>query len=68
MKLVSQVRKKVQKKLSIEDIADMLEEEASVIKPIYDLLQSHADWEDERICSELENFMMNIDKEGTKKG
>ena len=53
LKLVSQVRKKVQKKLSIEEIADMLEEEAAVIKPIYDLLQRHTDWEDERVCREL---------------
>lgn len=53
LKLISQVRKKLRKKMPIEEIADMLEEEETVIAPICDLIQGHSDWDDERICREL---------------
>lgn len=53
LKLIGQVRKKLSKNISLEETADMLEEEMAAIAPIYDLLKSHPDWEDERICVEL---------------
>lgn len=53
LKLIGQVRKKLCKNISLEETADMLEEEKAAIAPIYDLLNSHPDWEDERICAEL---------------
>lgn len=53
LKLIGQVRKKLCKNISLEETADMLEEEKAAIAPIYDLLKSHPDWEDERICAEL---------------
>ena len=52
-KLISQVRKKTRKNMSIAVISEMLEEEVSVITPIYDLLQAHSDWDDEKISNEL---------------
>ena len=53
LKLISQVRKKVQKNNSIQEIADMLEEDSAVIAPVYDLIRTHDHWDDERIYSEL---------------
>ena len=53
LKLISQVRKKIRKNNSAEEIADMLEEEPAVIVRICDLIQNHPDWDDERISSEL---------------
>lgn len=53
LKMISLVRKKLHKRIEINEIADMLEEEAAVIEPIYELLQNHAEWDDERICREL---------------
>lgn len=53
LKLIGQVRKKLSKNISLEETADMLEEETAAIAPIYDLLKSHPDWEDERICAGL---------------
>lgn len=53
LKLIGQVRKKLCKNISLEETADMLEEEKAAIAPICDLLKSHPDWEDERICAEL---------------
>ena len=53
MTLVNQVCRKLTKGMNAVDIADMLEEEMAAIAPIYDLLKSHPDWEDERICAEL---------------
>lgn len=52
-KLVSQVRKKSSKNIPVLEIADMLEEDETVIRQIYDLLQEHPDWEDKQICDEL---------------
>ena len=53
LKLIGQVRKKLSKNIPLEETADMLEEETAAIAPIYDLLKSHPDWEDERICAGL---------------
>lgn len=52
-KLVSQVRKKSSKNIPVLEIADMLEEDETVIRQIYDLLQEHPDWDDKQICDEL---------------
>ena len=53
LKLINLVRKKLYKKMSMGEIADMLEEEGAVIALICDLIQAHTDWDDERICREL---------------
>ena len=53
LKLISQVRKKRNKNRSVKEIADMLEEEISVIAPVFALLQAHPDWDDEEIYKEL---------------
>lgn len=53
LKLISQVRKKIRKNSSAEEIADMLEEEPAAIARICDLIKNHPDWNDERISSEL---------------
>ena len=52
-KIISQVRKKAAKKISVPEIADMLEEEEAVIRQIFDLLQEHPDWDDKKICDSL---------------
>ena len=52
-KLVSQVRKKSSKNIPVLEIADMLEEDETVIRQIYDRLQEHPDWDDKQICDEL---------------
>lgn len=59
LKLVNLIRKKLYKRMPMEEIADMLEEEEAVVRPIYEMLQSHADWDDERICRELVAFREN---------
>ena len=53
LKLISQIRKKRNKNKPVKEIADMLEEEISVIAPVFALLQTHPDWDDEEICKEL---------------
>lgn len=53
LKLVSLVRKKIHKNKTVEEIAEILEEEPDTITPIYELLLLNPDWDDERICSEL---------------
>ena len=50
---VSLVRKKAAKNMSVSEIADLLEEDESVIRQIYGLLKEHPDWGDKRICDEL---------------
>lgn len=50
---VSLVRKKAAKNMSVSEIADLLEEDESVIRQIYGLLKEHPDWDDKRICDEL---------------
>ena len=56
LKLISLVRKKLRKNNSVEEIADMLEEEMASIAPIYALILDHPDWDDERIGSELKEL------------
>lgn len=55
LKLISQVRKKMHKGMSMEEIADILEEEETAIAPICALIQDNPDWEDKKICMELAN-------------
>ena len=49
-KAVSLVRKKAAKNMSVPEIADILEEEETVIRQIYDLLREHPDWDDRKVC------------------
>lgn len=56
LKLISQVRKKVRKNNSAEEIAEMLEEEPISIARICELIRNHPDWDDERISSELKGW------------
>ncbi|MCI8694477.1 MAG: hypothetical protein HFH91_17550 [Lachnospiraceae bacterium] len=56
MRKKKQKGKKIQKNNSIDEIADMLEEEPASISPIYDLIRSHPDWDDERISNELKDL------------
>ena len=65
LKLIGQVRKKLSKNISLEETADMLEEETAAIAPIYDLLKSHPDWEDERICAGLVKPESQASERGT---
>lgn len=53
LKLISQVRKKMMKNISVRDSADMLEEEVSLIQKIYDVLEIHSEWEDFEVYKEL---------------
>ena len=52
-KLISQVRRKVSKNISAEEIADMLEEDIDLIARIYNALKNHPDWNDEKIYESL---------------
>lgn len=54
VKLISQVRKKAIKKIPAEACADMLEERIDLVKLIYDTIFNHPDWDDIRICEELQ--------------
>ena len=56
MRKKKQKGKKIQKNNSIDEIADMLEEEPAFISPIYDLIRMHPDWDDEKISSELKEL------------
>lgn len=56
-KLVSLVRKKVTRDQTAEEIAVLLEEEPSRISEICDLIRKHPEWNDERICQELEDSL-----------
>ncbi len=53
-KLISQVRKKVSKNVSPEETAALLEEDTALIGQIHGLIRAHPEWDDERICQELE--------------
>ena len=55
-KVISQVRKKVAKGKSPEEIAEMLEEDISLIKEISGMLKDHPGWSDERISEELKRM------------
>lgn len=50
LKLISQVRKKFQKGLSSEQIAELLEEDSGTVQKIYTELQDHPDLNDKEIC------------------
>ncbi len=58
VKLICQAKKKAAKNISIEACAEMLEEDVSVIRRIYDLLKAHPEWNERRIFAEL-----NIEQE-----
>ena len=48
-KLISQIRKKAAKGMSPEEIADIFEEEYSLVSQIYNVMEHHPDWNDEKI-------------------
>ena len=50
----------MQKGTSVEDIADMLEEDFSVIQSICNIAEKYApEYEVEKICNEVENMLWN---------
>lgn len=59
LKLISQIRKKYLKGISVETCAEMLEENPDMVRQLYRILEVHPDWEDVRIgkvlSGELEN-------------
>ncbi len=59
-KLVSQVRKKMAKDIPAGEIADILEEDLTLILRIYDSLQKHPEWTDEEICHALGLVRQNV--------
>jgi len=52
-KLIGLVRRKMIKKLSAAEIAELLEEDNDSITKIYTLLKDHPDWDDEKIYHNL---------------
>lgn len=48
-KLISQVQKKISKEIAPEEIAEILEESAEQIQPIYDLAAANPGWDVDRI-------------------
>ena len=52
-KLISLVRKKMAKDMPPEEIAHILEEDLPLIQKIYNMIKSHPEWEDEKICQHL---------------
>ena len=52
-KLISQVLKKLKKNYKVSEIADMLEEDESIIQRISDAAQKYAPDYDETKCAEL---------------
>lgn len=52
-KVISLVRKKVTRNMSAEEIADMLEEDLTLIVRICNTLKEHPDWNDEQISKLL---------------
>ncbi|MCI9144291.1 MAG: Rpn family recombination-promoting nuclease/putative transposase [Lachnospiraceae bacterium] len=52
-KVISQVRKKVSRNMSAEEIADMLEEDIKLIFQICNAIKSHPDLDDEQISQHL---------------
>ncbi len=56
--LIRQCIKKLQKGTSVEDIADMLEEDFSVIQSICNIAEKYApEYEVKKICNEVENML-----------
>ena len=52
-KLISLVRKKMAKNMPPEEIAHILEEDLPLIQKICNMIKSHPEWEDEKICQHL---------------
>ena len=53
LKVVSQVRKKVARNMSVEEITDMLEEDIKLVVRICDALEKYPEWSDEQISKLL---------------
>ena len=53
IKVISQIRKKLARNISEEDMADMLEEELEYIRKIVKLVQDNPELSDEQIFYEL---------------
>ncbi len=49
IKVILNARKKLQKGISVEEAADMLEESPELIQHIYDVLQQHPDWSEDEV-------------------
>ena len=49
LKLISQIRKKQQKGLSVAEIAEILEEEPELVSKIYQTIQGHMESTDEEV-------------------
>jgi hypothetical protein len=49
LKLISQIRRKMAKKLSADEIADMLETEVDEIRGFMELIKNHPEAKDEQI-------------------
>lgn len=52
LKLISLVRKKMDKAMQSDEIAELLEEDANTIECIYRMILQHPDWEDGQIYEE----------------
>ncbi|WP_300714338.1 hypothetical protein [uncultured Acetatifactor sp.] len=55
-----QVRKKIRKNTSAEEIAEILEVGPISIARICELIRNHPDWDDERIGSEMREWEKNM--------
>lgn len=53
IKLISLVRKKMSKALSCHEIADILEEDVSLIERLYEILKEHPEMNDEEIYATI---------------
>ena len=54
LRLITQVCKKTQKQIPLAEIAEMLEEDISVIQPVYNIaVQSAPDYNEDAIFAEL---------------
>ena len=60
IKLIKQVKKKIEKSIPEERCADMLEEDIAVIGKIYDIIKNHHDWEDIRVYETVEGLFLPI--------
>ena len=60
IKLIKQVKKKIEKSIPEERCADMLEEDIAVIWNIYDIIKNHPDWEDIRVYETVEGLFLPI--------
>lgn len=60
IKLIKQVKKKIEKSIPEERCADMLEEDIAVIGKIYDIIKKHPDWEDIRVYETVEGLFLPI--------